>query len=201
MLLVVPRFDPQVLFLPLFRELCVLLPAATLVIEMIGPLGVALPPPARVPSAGGGSLTISVQSALYHTLQLPVPDLAVAPNAGLAVAGYEERWPETLRHLREHRIPFVFTDYSEQSVEKGLARASVEMGLAAVEKGLAAGKTVAPVASEPAGPDERAVSLNPFRMPLREPLVRGGAVGFPTVSNGFLASLHTPPGAFDDVGL
>ena len=168
------------LFLPLFRELCVLLPAATLVIEMIGPLGVALPPPARVPSAAGGSLTISVRSALYHTLQLPAPDLAVAPNAGFAVAGYADRWPETLRHLHERRIAFVFTDYSEQSVEKGIALAAAQM---------------APDvnATEPV---ERAVSLNPFRMPLREPLVRGGAVGFPTVSNGFLASFHTPPGAF-----
>ena len=36
------------------------------------------------------------------------------------------------------------------------------------------------------------VSLNPFRAPMRLPLVRGGAVGFPTLSNGFLAAFHTP---------
>jgi hypothetical protein len=72
-------------------------------------------------------------------------------------------------------LPLVFTDYSEQSIEKGLALAAKLYGMATS-------------ASTP----ERAVSLNPFRMPLREPLVRGGAVGFPTVSNGFLAAFHIP---------
>ena len=178
------RASAQVLFLPLFRELCALLPATTIVIEMIGPLGVALPPPARVNGASGGSLTISVRSALYHTLHLPRPDVVVAPNAGFAVAGYADRWPETLRYLHERTIPFVFTDYSEQSVEKGLE--------------LAAKQKDAAVASAAAASEPRLVYLNPFRMPLREPLVCGGAAGFPTVSNGFLASFHTPPGAFDD---
>ena len=35
------------------------------------------------------------------------------------------------------------------------------------------------------------VRLNPFRMPLRQGLVNGGSVGFPWVSNGFLAGFNT----------
>ena len=62
----------------------------------------------------------------------------------------------------------MFTDYSEQSVEKGLL--------------LAATFGMTP---------SHSVSLNPFRAPLRLPLVRAGAVGFPTLSNGFIAAFNT----------
>ena len=31
------------------------------------------------------------------------------------------------------------------------------------------------------------IALNPFRAPLRQPLVAGGSVGLPWLSNGFLA--------------
>ena len=70
---------------------------------------------------------------------------------------------------QEYEIPFVFTDYSEQSLEKGLALAADLAGMS------------------PSLP----VALNPFRAPLRLPLVRGGAVGFPTLSNGFVAAFYT----------
>ena len=37
---------------------------------------------------------MSVRRGLYHDCEdLPRPDLAIAPNAGLAVSGYLERWP------------------------------------------------------------------------------------------------------------
>jgi hypothetical protein len=169
--------EKEVMLLPLFLQaLAELLPTATIVIDMVGPLGIPLPATTTCEGACGGSVTISVHKGLYHTVGLPQPDVAIAPNAGLSVIGYADRWPETLRYIHEKRIPFVFTDYSEQSVEKGLALAAAKFGMAPSSTG--------------------GVVLNPFRMPLREPLVRGGAVGFPTVSNGFLAAFHTPPGAF-----
>ena len=166
--------EKEVLFLPLFRELLALIPGARLTIEMIGPLAIALPPPIRLQDEHGGHLGISVRSGLYHTLDLPAPDVAFAPNAGLAVAGYAERWPATLRHIRTRRIPCVFTDYSEQSVEKGL-RLSAECARLTASCG---------------------VRINPFRQPLWQPRVHGGSVALPTLSNGFLAAFQTPPGAF-----
>ena len=79
--------EKEVMFLPLFRELALLLPASTLVIEMVGPLGIPLPDPIRFEGRLGGSVAISVTKGLYHELELPEPDVAIAPNAGLAVAG------------------------------------------------------------------------------------------------------------------
>jgi hypothetical protein len=35
------------------------------------------------------------------------------------------------------------------------------------------------------------VELNPFRAPLRQGLVAGGSVGFPWLSNGFIAGFNT----------
>ena len=35
------------------------------------------------------------------------------------------------------------------------------------------------------------IALNPFRAPLRQPRVHNGAIGFPWVSNGFLAGFNT----------
>ena len=46
-----------------------------------------------------------------------------------------------------------------------------------------------------AAPD--GVTLNPFRAPLRQPLVAGGAVGFPWLSNGFLAGWNVEASAED----
>ena len=166
--------EKELLFLPFFRELLALLPAARIQIEMIGPLGIDLPPPMHLEDAWGGSLSIIVRRGLYHALNLPVPDVAFAPNAGLAVEGYAERWPATLLYVAAERIPFVWTDYSEQSVDKGLRFAARCAKLA------------------PSG----GVSLNPFRQPLRQPRVCGGSVGLPTLANGFLAAFHTPPHAF-----
>jgi hypothetical protein len=166
---------PQVLLLPLFSELAVLCPAATITVVMVGPLGIALPPPISFEGARGGRVTISVLRGLYHDLALPSPDLAIAPNAGLAIAGYETRWPATLRHLQQRATPFVFSDYSEQGVEKGLAFALYHAAMV----------------------PSCGVQLNPFRAPMRLSQVHGGSVGHPTLSNGFFAAFNTPPTAFD----
>ena len=179
--------EKEVMFLPMMLQaLSELLPAASLNIEMVGPLGIALPASMTRGGALGGSITIKVHRGLYHAVGLPKPDVAIAPNAGLSVVGYGDRWPETLRYIHDSCIPFVFTDYSEQSVEKGLALAANRFGMVPSSGSSTPGGDAA----------STGVILNPFRMPLREPLVRGGAVGFPTVSNGFLAAFHTPPGAF-----
>ena len=61
---------------------------------------------------------------------------------------------------------------SEQSVDKGLAFARQLLG------------AEMPPAAAPA--------LNPFRAPLRLPQVDGGAVGFPAMSNGFIAAIGAP---------
>ena len=168
--------EKEVMILPLFAELAFLCPAVALRIEMIGPLGIALPPPALYEGSAGGHVNVSVRRGLYHELDLPRPDLAVAPNAGLAIEGYGDRWPLTLRHLAERNIPFVFTDYSEQSMEKGLA--------------FAARRCAMP-------PPTIGVTLNPFRAPMRLPMVHGGSVGFPTLSNGFYAAFNLPMAARD----
>ena len=73
------------MLLPLFSELAYLLPAATIVITMVGPLGIALPPPLRFDGTDGGSVCVEVTSALYHCAELPPPDVAIALNAGLAL--------------------------------------------------------------------------------------------------------------------
>tara|TARA_B100000795_G_C22505947_1_gene325815 strand:- start:20 stop:526 length:507 start_codon:yes stop_codon:yes gene_type:complete len=164
-----------VLLLPLFSELAVLCPAATISVVMVGPLGIALPPPISFLGARGGRVTVSVLRGLYHDLALPSPDLAIAPNAGLAIPGYETRWPATLRHLQQRATPFVFSDYSEQGVEKGLAFALHHAAMA----------------------PSCGVQLNPFRAPMRLSQVHGGSVGHPTLSNGFFAAFNTPPTAFD----
>ena len=166
---------PQVLLLPLFSELAVLCPAATITVVMVGPLGIALPPPISFEGTRGGRVTVSVLRGLYHDLTLPSPDLAIAPNAGLAIPGYETRWPATLRHLQQRATPFVFSDYSEQGVEKGLAFALHHAALV----------------------PSCGVQLNPFRAPMRLSQVHGGSVGHPTLSNGFFAAFNTPPTAFD----
>ena len=161
--------EKEVMFLHVFRELAFLMPSSTVDIVMVGPLSIPLPDRIAFQGAGGGSVSVSVQKGLYHDCGLGVPDVAVAPNAGLAVAGYSDRWPETVRHIQQRAIPFIFTDYSEQSIEKGLRLAADRFGM------------------QPS----IGLSLNPFRGPLRLPLVRGGAVGFPTLSNGFLAGFNT----------
>ena len=166
---------PQVLLLPLFSELAVLCPAATITVVMVGPLGIALPPPISFEGTRGGRVTVSLLRGLYHDLTLPSPDLAIAPNAGLAIPGYETRWPATLRHLQQRATPFVFSDYSEQGVEKGLAFALHHAALV----------------------PSCGVQLNPFRAPMRLSQVHGGSVGHPTLSNGFFAAFNTPPTAFD----
>jgi hypothetical protein len=106
--------EKECMMLPFFKELSVLLPATTLLIEMIGPLSIALPPTLSYPSLLGGSVTIRVTAGLYHDVidTLARPDLVVGMNAGLSL--YEDRWPKTLDLIMERKMPFFFTDYSEQ---------------------------------------------------------------------------------------
>lgn len=166
--------EKEVMLLPLFSEIAWLFPALRLHIEMVGPLGIALPPPVAFDGARGGRVTVAVRRGLYHEVahELATPDVVIALNAGLAVAGYSARWPETLRHLRRLGALFVFTDYSAQSIDKGLRFGEQHGGFDAA--------TASPTA------------LNPFRAPLRLPRVDGGAVGFPTLSNGFVGGFNVP---------
>ena len=89
----------------------------------------------------------------------------VALNAGLAAPGYN--WSPTLALLQRQKTPFFFSDYSEYSADKAMALAETH-GM--------------PVAQP--------VIINPFRAPARQPRVVGGAVGFPWLSNGFLAGFN-----------
>lgn len=158
---------------PIFRELAVLMPRQELLIEMVcaGSSTLKLPREVRFAGRLGGSVTIRAcggGGAWYHdgTLGLAPPDVAVALNAGLAVPNYN--WGPTLLQLGHAATPFFFTDYSEYSAERGVAFA------------LQHGMTL----TDP-------VSLNPFRAPLRQGLVNGGSVGFPWLSNGFIAGFNT----------
>ena len=159
--------EKELALLPLFAELAHLQPATTIDIEMVGPAGLALPPAARFDGRLGGSVTVTAHGGLYHELPLKLArrgaaDVVVALNAGLAAPGYD--WSPTLGAVRRSGVPFFFTDYSEYSIEKAAAFAQRHAMAGALP-----------------------VRLNPFRAPLRQPLVVGGAVAFPWVSNGFLA--------------
>lgn len=148
------------------------MPSTTLTLDMVGPVDVDLPPTVRYEGGRGGSVTIHAhggEQGWYHRYAepLPPPDVAIALNAGLAAREYH--WSPSLTLLQRRKTPFFFTDYSEYSLEKGVARAEAH-GL---------GLTQPP-------------TLNPFRAPLRQPLVNHGSIGFPWVSNGFLAGFNSP---------
>ena len=180
--------EKEIMLLPLFSELATLCPSSTIHITMVGPLGIPLPPPLSFPGTRGGRVTVAVLKGLYHELHLPTPDLAIAPNAGLAIGGYRDRWPPTLRYLEKKQIPFLFSDYSEQSIEKGLAVARVvSETLARVQ-----GKEGLPAALGGAKGPSTGVLINPFRAPMRLPRVDDGSVGHPTISNGWFACFHMP---------
>ena len=166
--------EKELHLLPLFRELAVLLPHIPLEISMVGPVACDLPrEPVRF-SAGSGSVTVTCHAGWYHTVDHSAlggtPDVVIALNAGLAASGYN--WGDTLSLISRGPtpVPFFFTDYSEYSAEKAAARAQ--------EHGL---QLTVPV------------SLNPFRAPLRQPRVMGGSVGFPWLSNGWMAGFNTTP--------
>ena len=169
--------EKEAFLLPLFRELSALLPAAHLEVAMIGPVAFDLPnKPLVVDGSDGGRLTVSIHRGAYHTLaregDLPFggkADVVVALNAGLAALGYG--WAPTLDILAKRKTPFYVTDYSEYSIDKAVGFAEA--------RGL---HLTSPV------------SLNPFRAPLRQPLVAGGSVGFPWLSNGFVAGFNTNGG-------
>ena len=163
--------EKELFILPLFRELALLMPSISLYIDMIGPVAFDLPSkPLIYDGPRGRHVTITAHRGAYHTLaregSLKRADVAVALNAGLAASGYG--WGPTLDLLGKQDRPFFFTDYSEYSAEKAVSLAE--------SKGL---KLTVPIA------------LNPFRAPLRQPLVAGGSLGFPWVSNGFLAGFNT----------
>lgn len=143
------------------------MPAVQLTIEMAGPLDIAMPPTVRYEGSEGGSVTIRAhggRGGWYHAAELPPPDAVVALNAGLAAAAYN--WSPSLSLIQQRRVPFFFTDYSEYSAERGVTRCEAH-GLRLTHP----------------------IGLNPFRAPLRQPLVANGAVGFPWISNGFIAGL------------
>ena len=103
--------EKELWLLPLFRELAILLPEASLEIDMVGPVAFDLPTkPIVYEGGGGGRVTVRAQRGVYHLLasELPRADLVVALNAGLAAAGYS--WGATLHHLARQRVPFYFTE-------------------------------------------------------------------------------------------
>jgi hypothetical protein len=162
--------EKELFLLPLFRELLWLMPTAHLEIEMVGPVAFDLPEkPVVYDGPVGGRVAVRAHRSTYHLLaleaQLPKPDLVVALNAGLAAAGYN--WSPSLQLVHRLSVPFFFTDYSEYSAERAAAFAE--------KHGL---RQTSPV------------TLNPFRAPLRQPLVAGGSVGFPWLSNGFIAGFN-----------
>lgn len=164
--------EKELFLLPLFtKELALLLPDVHIHISMMGPVACELP---HEPfSYDNGRVTASAYRGAYHLLALDEPtlfrdgkpDVVVALNAGLAAPGYN--WSPSLQLVARKDVPFFFTDYSEYSAEKATAFAEA--------RGL---RLTAPV------------RLNPFRAPLRQGLVAGGSVGFPWVSNGFLAGFN-----------
>jgi hypothetical protein len=163
--------EKELWLLPLFKELAVLMPSTTITIEMAGPVDVPLPESVKYDGRLGGSVTVRAHGGSggwYHKAapHLPPADVAIALNAGLAAREY--LWSPSLDYLQQRRTPFFLTDYSEYSIERGVRRAQAH-GL------------------ELSVP----IELNPFRAPLRQPRVHNGAIGFPWVSNGFLAGFNT----------
>ena len=165
--------EMEICILPLYRELAVLFPAATIVIEMVGPVTKKFLPksPVRFEGRLGGSVTIRVHGGRgmhYHNPSLDlhptIPDVCVACNAGLAAPEYA--WGPTLKLIRQRGVPFVFTDYSEQGVEKSLSNTADLYGLKVIQN----------------------TCLNPFRAPVRKPLINNGSVGFPWLANGFIGA-------------
>eukprot|EP00325_Prymnesiales_sp_UTEX-LB-985_P008539 CAMPEP_0174699856 /NCGR_PEP_ID=MMETSP1094-20130205/5005_1 /TAXON_ID=156173 /ORGANISM="Chrysochromulina brevifilum, Strain UTEX LB 985" /LENGTH=156 /DNA_ID=CAMNT_0015897263 /DNA_START=105 /DNA_END=575 /DNA_ORIENTATION=- len=148
------------------------MPSAHIELDMIGPVAFDIPSkPIVYEGTAGGRLTIRAKRGAYHTLMLDgaLPehaDVAIALNAGLAAAGYG--WGPSLDLLQRRGTPFFFTDYSEYSTEKAVDFATA--------RGM---RLTLPIA------------LNPFRAPLRQPLVGGGSVAFPWLANGFIAGLNT----------
>ena len=166
--------EKELFILPLFRELAFLMPTSHIEVSMIGPIAFDIPEkPITYEGPHGGTITLTAHRGSYHVLaqegSLPKgkPDVAVALNAGLGAGGYG--WAPTLSLLSKRKTPFYFTDYSEYSMAHALAKAAMS-GL-----------------SEPT----MQTDLNPFRAPCRQPMVAGGAVGFPWLSNGFLAGFNT----------
>lgn len=170
--------EREVYLLPLFRELIVLFPHTRFVIEMVGPLTIDTPStPLHYEGRLGGSLIIRVHSGVslfYHNpalaLERPVPDVIFAANAELSTPDYE--WGPTLDLIQQMGAPLVFTDHSEFSVEQGLKFAALH-GLQPCWTANVTGNA----------------DLNPFRAPLRYPLLNGGAVGLPWLFNGFVAAV------------
>ncbi|XP_023732215.3 uncharacterized protein LOC111880033 isoform X1 [Lactuca sativa] len=109
------------------------------------------------------SITINLHSGLYHNRYSDltkefIPDLIIAPNAG--IAAYKS-WLPTIELIREIEIPTIFSDYCEEACH------------------LAANCISSVTGSPPTIP----VQLNPFRQPLA---VEDTALILPCYSNCFL---------------
>ena len=100
------------------------------------------------------------------------PDVAIALNAGLGTPHYE--WARALTALAKSQTPFVFTDYTEFSIEAGV------MLIKSLESELKARMKVTIPSS-----------LNPFRQPLRWPEAANACFTIPWLSNGFLCGVNT----------
>ena len=160
--------EKELFLWPLFGELAQLMPEIKLDIEMIGPVAFDLPRPQTFHGSRGGHVRLQAHRGAYHAVagELPRADVVVALNAGLAASGYG--WKPTVDLIGKRGTPFFLTDYSEYSADKA-ADLAVSRGLSL---------------SVP-------VELNPWRAPLRQPLVAGGSVAFPWLSNGFLAGFNS----------
>ena len=135
----------------LYRELAILLPSSTIEVEMVGPGADGTTGKTFVSkSSQGGSVTVRFHEAVWDerfVARHGQPDVAVALNAGL---GAYMEWSMALGTIMTRKIPFVFSDYTENGVE--LSRSIVAaMG----------------------GAFSMPITLNPFREPLRWPQLNG----------------------------
>ena len=157
----------------LYRELAILLPSSTIEVEMVGPGADGTTGKTFVSkSSQGGSVTVRFHEAVWDerfVARHGQPDVAVALNAGL---GAYMEWSMALGTIMTRKIPFVFSDYTENGIE--LSR---------------------PIIAAMGGAFSMPITLNPFREPLRWPQLNaeGGSWAGPWMTNGFLCAVNTPP--------
>ena len=200
--------------LPLFAELCLLLPHLELHITMVGPAvdpcGEAGRPTVLTArdAVGGhcedeshdgvacddvprGTVHVRAIRGTYREFLArggaPPADLVVALNAGLASYA---AWRPTTALLLRARVPFIFTDYSENGVE--LALRDCLLGAASDWSGSNSDAIPAGIKGVSGDSTDLPTSLNPFRQPLRWPLLNEGKMRLPWMSNGFIAGFHLP---------
>eukprot|EP00457_Paulinella_chromatophora_P004177 gb/GEZN01004187.1/.p1 GENE.gb/GEZN01004187.1/~~gb/GEZN01004187.1/.p1 ORF type:complete len:517 (-),score=59.01 gb/GEZN01004187.1/:458-1819(-) len=201
-------------FLPVFQELAVLCPHIDLVIQMVGPdvaelftqSGASTPCLLTVAQASGkpgevldfqafGRVRVQLVRAAEYTSWAAQqdsvgnvkPDLVFAPNAGLLVYS---TWQSVVCSCLCFRIPAVFSDYGESSLE--LIRHSDNASSSSYLQSMLAQVKQKIVAQ---GQDEklidwgcmsRPIALNPFRSPSNN----SGIYRIPNQSNCLLLSLN-----------